>query len=201
MTIYKNRKKMEGLSRRSGKIFSFLPANAWTLLGLVFILISVYFLVNREFLLTVLFFAAASFLDVIDGGVARYRGEASRFGAYFDTIADRYEEGIMALGLMIVVLPSFYLQSYIWAGIYLFGSGMVTYAKAAAKEKELVKEEIKGGLMERPERLLLLIVGIVLACFDPLYLTYVVVLLAVLTNITALQRIKIAISSNVEKKK
>ena len=79
------------------------------------------------------------------------------------------------------------------AAVYLFGSMTITYAKAAAKEKELTKKEISGGLLERPERMILLFIGIVSAYFSPLYLTYVLVLLAVLVNITALQRIRIAV--------
>jgi phosphatidylglycerophosphate synthase len=190
MTLYKNRRIVDGLSRRVGKTFSFLPANAWTAISILFVFMSFYFLLEKSFLASALFFAIASFLDVIDGGVARYRKEASPIGAYLDTIVDRYIEGIMAIGLLIIVLPAFYLPSYVWAAIYLFGSGMVTYAKAAAKEK--LNKEVKGGLMERPERLLLLIAGLVAAYFSPLYLTYAIIALAILTNLTALQRIRTA---------
>ena len=191
MTLYKNRKSVDGLSVRIGRTFSFLPANVWTALSLVFVAGSIYFLLEKNFLPSAFLFAVASFLDVIDGGVARHRKEASPFGAYLDTIVDRYVEGAMIIALIIIALPSFYLPSHWWAAIYLFGSGMVTYAKAAAKEK--LDRDVKGGIMERPERLLLLIAGIVLAYFSQLYLTYVIVALATLTNLTALQRIKIAI--------
>ena len=64
--------------------------------------------------------------------------------------------------------------------------------RSAAKEKNLTVNEIKGGLLERAERLIILFVGILLAYLNTSYLTYIIVLLAVLTNITALQRIKIA---------
>ncbi len=71
---------------------------------------------------------------------------------------------------------------------------MTTYAKAAAKEKEIIAEgkELKGGLLERAERLLILFAGILLAIANPLFLTYTIALLAVLSNISALQRILLA---------
>ncbi|GAF97533.1 unnamed protein product, partial [marine sediment metagenome] len=118
----------------------------------------------------------------------------SRFGAYLDTIIDRYVEAIIVLGLLFVALPVFLVASYIWIFVYLFGSMMTTYAKAAAKEKEIIPEgsELKGGLLERAERLIILFVGIILAAFNPLYLVYIIAGLAVLTNVSALQRIWIA---------
>ena len=66
---------------------------------------------------------------------------------------------------------------------------MTTYAKASAKERDIVEKELKGGLLQRAERLLILFAGILLAIYNPLYLTYVIAVLAVLTNITAIQRI------------
>jgi hypothetical protein len=66
---------------------------------------------------------------------------------------------------------------------------MTTYAKSAAKEKGVVYQELKGGLLERAERMIILFIGILLASVQPLFLTYVIIILAVLSNISALQRI------------
>ena len=79
--------------------------------------------------------------------------------------------------------------------VHSWSNDVLSYAKAAAKEKGLVEKELWSVIVGRPERLLLLFVGIILAIFDPLYLTYMIVLLAVLTNISALQRIRIATRS------
>ena len=192
MTLYKRREKLSGFSASVGRIFGrFGNANAFTLLALVFTFVCAYFILAQNFICAAIFFGAAAFLDVVDGAVARYRNQASKRGAYFDTVSDRYMEGIIVLGILLVPLPSLYLPSYFWAALYLFGSMTVTYVKAAAKEK--LNKEISGGLLERPERMILLFVGIVSAYFSPLYLTYILVLLAVLANITALQRIRIAV--------
>jgi len=131
---------------------------------------------------------------MVDGAVARVTGKASRFGAYLDTIVDRYVEAIIVFGLLFIGLPEFFIPIYAWIFLYLFGSMMTTYAKAAAKEKEIIPEgkELKGGILERAERLIILFIGIIAAAFNPMYLTYVIVLLAILTNISALQRIWIA---------
>ena len=194
MTIYENREKLLGYSSAVGKIFgSFgLSANFWTALALIITFISAYFLLIGNFICAAVFFAVAAFLDSVDGAVARFRKEASKRGAYFDTVSDRYMEGIIILALVLLPLPPLYLPSYFWAGLYLFGSMTVTYMRAAAKEK--LGREIKGGLLERPERMILTFIGIMSAAFSPIYLTYMLVLLAIFTNITALQRVKIALS-------
>ena len=197
ITLYKNREKLTGFSLVTGKIFSRLglSANAWTVIALFFTLLTAYFLIKDQFGFALVTFIVAAFLDSVDGAVARFRKEASKLGAYYDTISDRYMEGIIALALLLIALPSFYLPSYFWVALYMFGSMTITYAKAAAKEKELSKTEIRGGLLERPERLILLAIGIMLANFSLTYFTYVIVLLAVLCNITAIQRFWIAVKS------
>ncbi len=187
MTLYKSRKKLKGSSQKIGKTFGFMSANTYTGLGLLFSLATAYFLITGQFIIAAVLFLIASFFDAIDGAVARYRKEATNKGAYIDTIVDRYSEAIVILALMLVVLPSFYFPSFFWAGLYLFGSMMTTYAKAAAAEKRV--QNTSGGL-GRPDRVIVLFLGILFTYFDPLFLTHVIALLAVLTNITALHRIK-----------
>ncbi len=75
---------------------------------------------------------------------------------------------------------------------------LTTYVKAAAKEKELVNQELKGGLLSRGERLILTFVALILGIIYPdyLYMTYVIALIAVLSNITAIQRFVSAVLKN-----
>ncbi len=197
MTLYKKRERFSELSERLGMTLGKLGlgANAYTALALVFSVVSAYFLLAYQFIYAALFFALAAFFDMVDGAVARYRKEGSKTGAYLDTVSDRYMEGIIIIAIILLGLPPLYLPSYFWASLYLFGSMTVTYVKAAAKEKELTKKEIRGGLLERPERMILLFLGILAANFYPIYLAYMLVLLAILANITALQRISIAMKS------
>jgi phosphatidylglycerophosphate synthase len=113
-----------------------------------------------------------------------------------DTVVDRYVEGIIIIGLLFAGLPDFYLPVTAWLFVYFFGAMMTTYAKAAAKEKELTEKELRGGFLERAERLLILFIGILVASLDTFYLTYTIVVLAVLSNITVLQRVWAATREN-----
>jgi archaetidylinositol phosphate synthase len=158
------------------------------MLTIVPAIVALYFLVNSQFLYAAVFFILSGFLDMVDGAVARVMGKVTKLGAYLDTMMDRYVEALIILGLLFVPLPAFYIPASAWLFLYFMGSMMTTYAKSAAKEKEIVEKELKGGLLERAERLVILFVGILLAIIDVTYLMYVIVLLAILTNLSALQR-------------
>ena len=73
---------------------------------------------------------------------------------------------------------------------------MTTYAKSAAKEKELVSEELKKGFFGRPERIILITLAIFLGIFDLPWMIYPIIILAIFSNITALQRIFLSIEIN-----
>lgn len=194
--LYKNRQKFEQFSVKIGILFSKIPLtpNQWTIFSLAPALIALYYLTQGNFLIAGAFFIVSSFLDMVDGAVARVTGKVSKFGAYLDTMVDRYVEAIIMFGLLFVNLPGLYIPIYGWIFLYLFGGMMTTYAKAAAKEKEIIEEgkELKGGLLERAERLIILFIGIIAAAFNPIWLSYIIALLAILANISALQRMRIA---------
>jgi len=196
MTMYAGRDKFNNLSIKIGIVFSKfgLSPNQWTLISIIPVLIAVGFLYYQNFIAAAILFIISSFIDLIDGSVARVTGRVSRLGAYLDTVVDRYVEGIIIIGLVFVPLPPFLVDARVWLMMFFFGGIMTTYVKAAAKEKELITRELKGGLLERAERLIILFVGILLASIDMMFLTYVLVLLAILTNISALQRLYKAVS-------
>jgi phosphatidylglycerophosphate synthase len=201
MALYKRRERFQGFSVKVGIIFSKLglSPNQWTLLSLVPMFAAFYYLINQEFLYAAALFLLSSFLDLVDGSVARVTGRVTKLGAYLDTVVDRYVEAIIIIGLLFVPLPGFYVPAYVWLFAYFFGGMMTTYAKAAAKEKELVEKELRGGILERAERLIILFLGILLAMVDKTYLTYVIVALAVLSNVSALQRMAAAAKASRKK--
>jgi len=196
MTLYKNREKFNKFSEKIGYIFSTigLTPNQWTFLSIIIALIGVWFIVNYNFFWGAIFVLISIFLDIVDGSVARATKQVSKIGGYLDTIVDRYVEAFIIGGLVLINLPDFIIDFRFWLFAYFFGSLMTTYVKAAAVEKNLKKSEIRGGLVERADRMILLIIGLFLAVLSPVYLVYMVVLLAFLSNITTLQRIKIAFS-------
>src|SRR3989338_11525284 len=116
MTLYKNRQKFSGFSVKVGIVFSKLglSPNQWTLLSLLPILVSVYFIIKESFLIAAVLFIITSFMDMIDGAVARVTGRVSKLGAYLDTVVDRYIEGLIVFALLFASFPDFYLPIYAW---------------------------------------------------------------------------------------
>lgn len=198
MELNARRSRFTWLWVKIGVTFGKLPLtpNQWTLLGLGLALAVVWFLLQQAWLAAAGMFFLAGMIDMVDGNVARVTGRVTLFGAYLDTIVDRYMEGMIVAALFLIHLPDVYLPAAFWIFFYYFGSIMSTYVKAAAKEKGYVKEEIRGGMVERPEKMIMLFVGIVAARFDPLYLVYVLIIMGTLAHITALQRIALAMRLN-----
>ncbi len=128
-----------------------------------------------------LLFGAALF-DMLDGALARITDQSSTFGAFLDSTLDRYSESVTFFAL-----AYFYAQQtnarteLVLIFAILVGSLMVSYVKARA---EALRVECKAGWLQRPERLFLLIASLILGWLLP-----VLWILAIMTNITALQRI------------
>jgi len=152
--------------------------------------VSAYMIYKEIFDLALIFFVFSAFLDLVDGSVARYQNRVTSAGAYLDTIIDRYVEFFILFALMFVSYPRFVFSARTWIILAIFGSLMTTYAKSAGFEKG---REIRGGIMERAERLIF-IFGIILASwFFRLIAIYLIVLFAVLVNVSAVQRIWIGL--------
>jgi CDP-diacylglycerol--glycerol-3-phosphate 3-phosphatidyltransferase len=135
----------------------------------------------------------AGVFDMFDGAMARVRNIATTFGAFLDSTLDRYSESIILFGFLFYALQHPGLQDSLWpapheqtwmiAFIYMAvtGSLMVSYAKARAEGLGI---ECKTGLLARPERVILLAIGLLTNTG-----IWALALLAVLSNITAIQRI------------
>jgi len=194
--LEEKREKFKKISEVTGKFFSKLPLtpNQYTLISLFFVVVAFYFLVNINLVLALVFFLLATLLDFIDGAVARFLKNGTKRGAYLDTICDRYVEGIILLGFLFLPLRGFFLlPAEVWIFLAFFGSLMTTYTKAAAKEKELVEIEIKKGLFGRAERVILISLSILLGIFNLSWIIYPIIILAIFSNITALQRIYLSL--------
>ncbi len=193
--LYARREMFRRLEKKIGEVFAkILPyPNAYTLLSLIPAVLTAFFIIHKNFFLAAGFFFFAIFMDIIDGAVARTLGKVSKMGAYLDTIVDRWVEIIVLFSLLFAGFPDLLLPAYAWVFLLMVGSLMTTYAKAAAKEKEIVKKEVKGGLLERAERVFLLWVALILAGFTPFYSIVLISAVAVLSILSALQRILIVI--------
>jgi CDP-diacylglycerol--glycerol-3-phosphate 3-phosphatidyltransferase len=125
----------------------------------------------------------ASAFDMLDGAVARATGKASRFGAFLDSVIDRYCEAVVLIGLIYVLGRSGDAVLATGTAAALVGSLLVSYARARAEGLGL---DCEVGLLQRPERVILLALGLLAA---DVLLAPVIWVLAVVTNITVVQRI------------
>src|SRR5437870_5000514 len=133
----------------------------------------------------VLIFAGT--FDILDGALARSTGRSYPYGAFLDSTLDRYSEGAMYLGLIAYFVSAGGPMAkwlIVATGAALAGSFLVSYVRARAQSLGFTCET---GLFARPERVVVTVIGLV---FGGFVLTAVVFLLAILTNLTALQRIR-----------
>src|SRR3984885_15966296 len=102
----------------------------------------------------------AGLFDMLDGQVARLGDMGSTFGALYDSVLDRYSELVMFFGICYYLVGHHYFLSSIFAFIACIGSMMVSYTRARAEGLGI---QCKDGLMQRPERIILIGVS-ALAC-------------------------------------
>ncbi len=133
-----------------------ISPNTLTLLGLIVNGVAAAFFARGQFRLaaSVVFFAA--FLDMLDGQVARRERRVTAFGAFFDSTLDRYADMALYMGLLVFYAVNGRSSYVVLAAVATAGSVMVSYSRARA---ESLIPSCKVGFMERPERLVLLILG------------------------------------------
>ena len=156
--------------------------NGLTVIGFLLTAVSALLLAIGWFFTGGLLLIIAAIFDMLDGGLARATGQSTKFGAFFDSSIDRYSESVLLVALI-------YYYSSIGDGplepvllaVTLVGSIMVSYTRARA---EALDVECKVGILQRPERVILLIVGLLTG-----WMVVVLWLLAILTNVTVCQRI------------
>lgn len=132
--------------------------------------------------LAVLLLLASGFCDTLDGIVARTFQQATTFGAFFDSVLDRYADAAVYAGIIISGLCN-----PIWGLAALAGSVLVSYTRARAEGIGIKMESV--GLAERAERMLILAASTLIAIFYLPALNYGIILLAVLANFTVIQRV------------
>jgi CDP-diacylglycerol--glycerol-3-phosphate 3-phosphatidyltransferase len=98
----------------------------------------------------------AGLFDMLDGEVARVSRSETQFGAFYDSVIDRYSDTIILQGLMVYYARKQMLGYVVLVGVVFMGTVLTSYAKARA---ESLIPSCKIGFMERPERIVLLIIG------------------------------------------
>ena len=163
-----------------------LTPNAVSLIGLALALFSaIAYAVSQNqplwILIATILLLASGFCDALDGILARTYQQESAFGGFFDSLLDRYADAAVYAGVIIGGLCE-----PLWGLAALAGSMLVSYSRARAEAAGINMESV--GVVERAERLLVLSVASVAAIFWLPALNIGIILLAVLSNFTVLQR-------------
>jgi archaetidylinositol phosphate synthase len=163
-----------------------LKPNHISILGLIFAFFSALtywqWKVNPLFLIAApLLMLLSGLFDALDGAVARIYGETTKFGGFFDSLLDRYADAIILTGIILGRLTDIS-----WGLIALMGCLMVSYTRARAEAAGVKMESV--GLAERAERIVFLAAISFLSYFWFDTLNWGVLILAILTNVTVIQR-------------
>lgn len=163
--------------------------NSVTVSGLILVTAASLLVWQRSLLLGAVFLAVGAGLDAIDGGLARARGGGTPFGAFLDSTLDRTGEALVYLGIVAYWLERT-AQPFVpvmLAAMALSGSFLVSYSRARA---EAVGFTASNGLAPRPERLVILVLGLALAGLGhSIALPVAMGVIAILAWVTVAQRI------------
>lgn len=154
--------------------------NVLTFIGLLINIGAAWLLAQGRFLHAGLVMIGAGLFDMVDGRVARETRQVTRFGAFFDSVVDRYSDLALLMGLLVYyanINRNFYV---VLTAVVMTATVMISYTRARA---ENVIPSCKVGFLERPERVVLLIIG---ALFDRM--AAVLWVIAVLGNLTVIHR-------------
>ena len=174
-----------------------ITANMITLIGLLVNVIAAFFLATGRFVLAGILILFGGSFDAMDGVVARVsnKDESNAAGALLDSVIDRYAEAVVFVGAMIYFYHLSHLLGVVLVFASVIGSILVSYVRARA---EGLHVECKVGLMQRPERIVLLALGvlaqgIIIRSFswesNGIILVCVFAILALTAHITALHRL------------
>ena len=155
--------------------------NGLTILGYLVHLPVMYVLATGRLQLGGVLVALAGLVDTLDGALARETGQDSQFGAFLDSVSDRYSEGTVLFGLFLWYLGTGARLELALIFIALLGSIMVSYARARA---EALGFGCRVGLLTRLERVILIAVGLVVQRVQLMLWA-----MAIFTNVTAIHRI------------
>jgi CDP-diacylglycerol--glycerol-3-phosphate 3-phosphatidyltransferase len=124
----------------------------------------------------------SGFFDLVDGAVARASNQVTRFGGFFDSVVDRYSDASQFLGLLVFYARGERFSYVVLTAFVMVSAIMVSYTRARA---ESLIGSCRVGFMERPERLVLVIIGALFNRMAP-----VLWLIAVLSTITVIHRMR-----------
>lgn len=158
-----------------------ITPNTITTIGLIVTALATFFVVNGEFVVGGLLLIAGGLMDTFDGAVARASERSTPFGGFYDSVTDRISDGVILGGLAWVLRGD--PRSFSLVVVALVAAQVTSYVRAKAESIDL---ECSVGILERAERAILLIIGLL---FHRWLLEPVLWLLAVGGSVTVIQRV------------
>lgn len=158
-----------------------ISPNIVTTLGLLVALVTAWVLSTGHFFLGGFLVLVSGAFDMLDGAVARISGKSTRFGAILDSTFDRLSEAALFLGLLAYYANQGSFQEIVLVGAALVGSMLTSYVRARAEGLGL---KCEVGFFTRPERVILLAIGLILN-----QMLVILWIIAVLSNLVAWQRL------------
>jgi CDP-diacylglycerol--glycerol-3-phosphate 3-phosphatidyltransferase len=154
--------------------------NVLTFLGLVINIWAAFLFAAGKFRVAGFVVIGAGLFDMVDGRVARETNRVTRFGGFFDSVIDRYSDLAVLVGLLVYYASINRFFYIVLTAIVMTGTVLVSYTRARA---ENTIPRCKVGFLERPERVVLIIIGALFGRMAP-----VLWVLAILSNVTVVQR-------------
>ncbi len=154
--------------------------NVLTFIGLVINVWAAFLFAAGRFRAGALVVIGAGLFDMVDGRVARETNRVTRFGGFFDSVLDRYSDLGLFMGLLVYYASINRFFYIVLTAIVMTGSVMVSYTRARA---ENTIPRCKVGFLERPERVVLIIIGGLFGRMAP-----ALWVIAVLSNLTVIHR-------------
>lgn len=173
------RKNFSGLSVSLGNFFGRklkMSPNCATLFVLIFALIAAIFIYFGSFYLAILFFLLSGLMDFVDGSIAKTLKIQTKFGGMLDSTTDKFTEILMYLAIALYA-PNLWLPASLCIAFFMLSSYISKHAKTSGGESG-------GGIMERKERMILIVLGLIF--FNYMYIALCVI--ALFSFITAIQR-------------
>jgi CDP-diacylglycerol--glycerol-3-phosphate 3-phosphatidyltransferase len=164
-----------------GLMLAHVHPNTLTFIGLLINIVAAAVLASGNFVVGGFVIMGAAIFDLVDGRVARSSGNVTRFGAFFDSVMDRYSDLFLLIGMLVYYASINRFFYIVLTAVAMVAMVLVSYSRARA---ENVIPKCKVGFMERPERIVLLLIG---AFFDRM--APVLWVIAVLGNLTVIHRI------------
>lgn len=174
-----------------------LNPNHFTTIGLILSIFAAYLFANSKLLFAGILMIIAGTFDIIDGRVARATNRVTKFGALYDSTLDRYAEVMIFFGLAYHFVKktlenwqagdaNLSLITAVVVSVALGGAIMTSYVRARAEGLGL---KCQVGIMQRQERIVLIAFGAIFTCFHEITLVIAIFLVAIFSNITAIQRL------------